>query len=264
MLLSYGRCHHGARCSPSSNFLDFACTCGLGYTGRLCDEDVDECVVSSPCRNGATCRNTNGSYHCVCAKGYEGRDCVINTDDCASCKYLPLCRSHSCSFCAYSRTVSLGAGRVTEDRCARLSSVVLTRGLTPLLRYRNYDRIFVSVPCQNGGTCLDGIGDYTCLCVDGFGGKHCEIDVDECVSAPCHNGATCNQYVNSYTCTCPLGFSGINCQTNDEDCTESSCMNGGKCVDGINNYTCICQPGLVSCSPYREYAAFCFCNSAYI
>lgn len=81
------RCHHGARCSPSSNFLDFACTCGLGYTGRLCDEDVDECVVSSPCRNGATCRNTNGSYHCVCAKGYEGRDCVINTDDCASCEY---------------------------------------------------------------------------------------------------------------------------------------------------------------------------------
>jgi len=83
------RCHHGARCSPSSNFLDFACTCGLGYTGRLCDEDVDECVVSSPCRNGATCRNTNGSYHCVCAKGYEGRDCVINTDDCASCEYSP-------------------------------------------------------------------------------------------------------------------------------------------------------------------------------
>lgn len=89
-LLLCVRCHHGARCSPSSNFLDFACTCGLGYTGRLCDEDVDECVVSSPCRNGATCRNTNGSYRCVCAKGYEGRDCVINTDDCASCKYWSL------------------------------------------------------------------------------------------------------------------------------------------------------------------------------
>lgn len=81
------RCLHGAKCSPSSNFLDFACTCTVGYTGRLCDEDVDECVMTSPCRNGATCRNTNGSYHCVCAKGYEGRDCIINTDDCASCEY---------------------------------------------------------------------------------------------------------------------------------------------------------------------------------
>lgn len=89
-LLSNHRCLHGAKCSPSSNFLDFACTCTVGYTGRLCDEDVDECVMTSPCRNGATCRNTNGSYQCLCAKGYEGRDCIINTDDCASCKYQAL------------------------------------------------------------------------------------------------------------------------------------------------------------------------------
>lgn len=89
-LLSNHRCLHGAKCSPSSNFLDFACTCTVGYTGRLCDEDVDECVMTSPCRNGATCRNTNGSYQCLCAKGYEGRDCIINTDDCASCKYRVL------------------------------------------------------------------------------------------------------------------------------------------------------------------------------
>lgn len=44
--------------------------------------------MSSPCRNGATCLNTNGSYDCLCAKGYEGKDCLINTDDCASCKLL--------------------------------------------------------------------------------------------------------------------------------------------------------------------------------
>lgn len=79
--------------------------------------------------------------------------------------------------------------------------------------------LFITVPCQNGGTCLDGIGEYTCMCVDGFGGKHCESDINECESSPCLNGATCNDYVNSYTCTCPLGFSGTNCQINDEDCT---------------------------------------------
>ena len=30
-----------------------------------------------------------------------------------------------------------------------------------------------SDPCQNGGTCTDGVNSYTCACVDGYGGKDC-------------------------------------------------------------------------------------------
>lgn len=78
-------CRNGARCSPSQFFTEFSCACPSGYTGRLCDRDVDECAAGAPCRNGAGCTNTPGGYHCVCAKGYEGKDCAINTDDCASC-----------------------------------------------------------------------------------------------------------------------------------------------------------------------------------
>lgn len=59
----------------------------------------------------------------------------------------------------------------------------------------------------SSGTCLDGIGNYTCLCVDGFIGKMCEIDKDECDPNPCQHG-TCQDYVNSYSCTCEPGFSG--------------------------------------------------------
>lgn len=76
-----------------------------------------------------------------------------------------------------------------------------------------------SAPCQNGGTCIDGIGDYQCECVGGFGGRHCQYDIDECASNPCSNEATCTDYVDSYTCTCQPGFSGVNCQKNDDDCT---------------------------------------------
>ena len=29
--------------------------------------------------------------------------------------------------------------------------------------------------CTNGGSCIDGVNDYTCACVDGFEGKKCDI-----------------------------------------------------------------------------------------
>ena len=31
-----------------------------------------------------------------------------------------------------------------------------------------------SDPCMNGGTCVDGTFQYTCTCVNGYTGTHCE------------------------------------------------------------------------------------------
>ena len=30
-------------------------------------------------------------------------------------------------------------------------------------------------PCQNGGTCMDGVNDYNCTCVVGYTGKNCSV-----------------------------------------------------------------------------------------
>ena len=45
--------------------------------------------------------------------------------------------------------------------------------------------------------------------------KYCNLslDINECGSSPCQNGGTCVDGVNQYTCTCAAGYEGTLCQT---------------------------------------------------
>ena len=38
------------------------------------------------------------------------------------------------------------------------------------------------------------------------------LDINECSSSPCMNGATCTDAVNSYTCACVAGYTGTHCE----------------------------------------------------
>lgn len=67
------------------------------------------------------------------------------------------------------------------------------------------------MPCNNGGTCIDGINSYMCNCSDtGFYGEHCEENIDDCMSSPCVNGAECEDLIKDYKCHCYPGYQGGN------------------------------------------------------
>ena len=70
-----------------------------------------------------------------------------------------------------------------------------------------------SSSCNSNGDCIEVVGGgFVCSCEDGWGGDFCNVDaVDDCLSEPCENGGSCTDGLNNYTCDCVLPWSGITC-----------------------------------------------------
>lgn len=100
-----------------------------------------------------------------------------------------------------------------------------------------------SSPCQNGGTCHDGQGSFSCSCPVGFSGPTCEEAIDECASSPCLGGGTCIDGIGMYTCQCPKGLVGPNCSRDLKECLSSPCLHGGLCIEMEGSFECNCTKG---------------------
>ncbi|XP_003800046.1 growth arrest-specific protein 6 isoform X1 [Otolemur garnettii] len=139
---------------------NFFCLCKVGWGGRLCDKDVNECHQ----QNGGCsqiCHNKPGSFHCACHSGFElstdGRTCQ-DTDECAApeacgearCENLP--GSYSCP-CDEGYAYS-----PQEKACQDVDECLQGR-------------------CQQA--CINSPGSYTCHC-DGRGGFKLSLDMDTC------------------------------------------------------------------------------------
>ncbi|XP_009320420.1 PREDICTED: LOW QUALITY PROTEIN: neurogenic locus notch homolog protein 1 [Pygoscelis adeliae] len=246
-----------SRCIDKSN--SYECTCEPGYTGRMCNINIDECS-SNPCHNGGTCKdgingftclcpegfhdpkclsevnecNSNpcihgkchdglNGYRCDCDPGWSGTNCDINNNECESnpCMNGGTCKDMTSGYICTCREGFSGA--TCEDVLAPCAGG----------------------PCKNGGECRESedYESFSCSCPSGWQGQTCEIDINECVKSPCRNGATCQNTNGSYRCACRTGFTGRNCDTDIDDCKPNPCHNGGSCSDGVGTFFCECLAG---------------------
>ena len=149
----------------------YACQCEPGWKGLNCDEEHDECQ-SSPCMNNATCTRQGDTFLCQCPDGFSGK------------RRASLFCSHWRPHIWASPWCS-GTGKRCEtnvDDCA-------------------------PNPCRNNSTCVDQVGNYTCVCPPQLMGRHCEDAFDACATSPCQNGASCitTQPQQDFYCECVAG-----------------------------------------------------------
>lgn len=137
---------------------------------------------SAPCKNGGKCWQTNVLYRCECHSGWTGLYCDVP--------------SVSCEAAARQRGNRVSAQPGFPAAVPREGSPGLTR-LPAAVSPAGVD---VTRLCRNGGLCMDAGSTHHCRCQPGYTGSYCEDQVDECSPSPCQNGATCTDYPGGYSC----------------------------------------------------------------
>ena len=217
-------CLNGGRCVDERGA--YSCRCDSGYTGencegtpaRACSRSEDDCNAKEGCRPAPGSGDTQAAQDACAAWASAGRPGTA-----ASCRAIS-----GCVYTAQSRGQCVGDGPgVHHCECNPGAHPSSPHASCPSRADRGWvwagwsgetcatqsDRCVVAgaaagggspSPCANGGSCVDMINDFECLCAAGFAGPTCALDVDECASDPCcgRGSIGCTDGADSYACQC--------------------------------------------------------------
>ncbi|XP_053372976.1 fibrillin-1-like [Mercenaria mercenaria] len=220
----------------------FTCSCDIGYSGT--DNDCEKCPVDKwgdQCANECDCDGdkSESCHHvtgCVCVAGWKGTYCKEDINECSTgthtCVPNSDCTntngSHECA-CKPGYKETLGACKACDEThygpdCSQICT------------------------CVEANTKLCDSDNGTCTCNNGWKGKNCSEDIDECTEGTdlCDEPykTRCSNTDGSYLCLCDVGY-----ELKNGDCTEikecdgDPCENGATCIDLIDTYNCTCVAG---------------------
>uniref|UniRef100_A0A8C0E1P4 Growth arrest-specific protein 6 n=1 Tax=Balaenoptera musculus TaxID=9771 RepID=A0A8C0E1P4_BALMU len=103
-------------------------------------------------------------------------------------------------------------------------------------------------PCDKEGTqvCQDLMGNFYCQCRDGWAGRLCNRDVNECSQESGSCSQICYNKPGSFQCGCYSGYAlsldGRTCHDLDE-CADSGACGEAQCQNLPGSYSCLCEEG---------------------
>ncbi|XP_033227185.1 protein crumbs isoform X3 [Belonocnema kinseyi] len=224
------KCQNNATCVDG--IANYTCVCKSGWQGWVCEEDINECEAINPCQHDGVCENLPGSFHCKCHDRFIGEFC--EQLKLITCKNEPCKNGSTCLDVVNPKTGD-------NFTCNCMPGYEGTHCATPYC---------VAQKCQNNGKCTTLPQPPTCTCPDGYTGRFCEINIDDCApdeqgNVPCKNDGRCYDQVNGFECDCSgTGYTGPDCSEDKNECLDPNTDCGNGFCENLNGtYRCICNDG---------------------